>query len=375
MIENNNEIEVYYDNQKERIKIVLDNRERFIRNFKDKKLDYTVVEILLKDNIDKKYFLLPNLDYNTDNYKSLNNKKIFIVQFPEGNKLSHSSGNIIKIENYELAHKVSTEPGSSGSPIFLIETTKVIGIHKSGDKYIKENYGDFIFPIIKILDKINHKDKFNNYNKTKVKKKHVNYASSYSKINDDSFLIDYLVEYILIKDFEIPPYLLYPKANVTKWGIGEKRGGFDYYPPIGWLGIGLNVLGKYDNGNNDWLNYNGGEKEWAIAYHGTNRKNIKSILIDGLKCGPNQFHRDSRDIYHPNKKIGIGIYATPSPRLMEQYAEMNSFTFNGKKVLCALMVRVKPDKIRCPSENPDYWILNPTIDEIRPYRILLKYKI
>ena len=34
MIENNDEMEVYYDNQKERIKIVLDNSQRFIRNFK-----------------------------------------------------------------------------------------------------------------------------------------------------------------------------------------------------------------------------------------------------------------------------------------------------------------------------------------------------
>ena len=118
MIENNNEIEVFYDNQKERIKIVLDNSERFIRNFKDKNLDYTVVEILGKDNIDKKYYLLPNLDYNEDNYKSLNNKKIYIVQFPGGNKLGHSSGDIVRIENYELAHKASTEPGSSRSPIF-----------------------------------------------------------------------------------------------------------------------------------------------------------------------------------------------------------------------------------------------------------------
>ena len=107
-----------------------------------------------------------------------------------------------------------------------------------------------------------------------------------------------MIEYKLIKEFEIPPYLLYPKANVTKWDIGEKRGWFDYYPPIGWLRIGLNVLGKYDNGNNDW--YNGGEKEWAIAYHGTNRKNIKSILINGFKIGPHQIHRDSHDIYHPN---------------------------------------------------------------------------
>ena len=118
MIKKNDKIDVYYDNQKERIKITLNKEERFIQNFIDIGLDYTVVEILPNDNVNEKYFLLPNIDYNGDNYKSLNNKKIFIVQFPEGNKLSHSSGNIIKIEDYELAHNAGTEPGSSGSPIF-----------------------------------------------------------------------------------------------------------------------------------------------------------------------------------------------------------------------------------------------------------------
>jgi surface protein len=42
-------------------------------------------------------------------------------------------------------------PGSSGSPIFLIQTTYIIGIHKGGDEYEKKNYGDFIFPIINFL--------------------------------------------------------------------------------------------------------------------------------------------------------------------------------------------------------------------------------
>ena len=36
------------------------------------------------------------------------------------------------------------------------------------------------------------------------------------------------------------------------------------------------------------------------------------------------------------------------------------------------MMRVKPDKIRISSSVPDYWVLNPTDDEIRPYRILVK---
>ena len=37
------------------------------------------------------------------------------------------------------------------------------------------------------------------------------------------------------------------------WGVGEKRGGKDYDPPIGFNGIGLKVWDKYDNGDNTWL--------------------------------------------------------------------------------------------------------------------------
>ena len=37
------------------------------------------------------------------------------------------------------------------------------------------------------------------------------------------------------------------------------------------------------------------------------------------------------------------------------------------------MLRVKPDKIRIAQTNQDYWVLNGTSDEIRPYRILIKH--
>ena len=45
--------------------------------------------------------------------------------------MCHSEGEIINIDKYEFTHKASTESGSSGSPIFLDKTTKVIGIHKA----------------------------------------------------------------------------------------------------------------------------------------------------------------------------------------------------------------------------------------------------
>ena len=35
-------------------------------------------------------------------------------------------------------------------------------------------------------------------------------------------------------------------------------------------------------------------------------------------------------------------------------------------------MRVKPDRIRTSKERPQYWILDGTTDEMRPYRILLK---
>ena len=36
------------------------------------------------------------------------------------------------------------------------------------------------------------------------------------------------------------------------------------------------------------------------------------------------------------------------------------------------MVRVKPEAIRGCEDSGDYWVVNGTTDEIRPYRILYK---
>ena len=39
------------------------------------------------------------------------------------------------------------------------------------------------------------------------------------------------------------------------WGNNEIRGGKPYYPPNEWVGFGLNVADRFDNGNNSWLDY------------------------------------------------------------------------------------------------------------------------
>ena len=104
-----------------------------------------------KDDIYKDYFLEPELGYDNNN---LIGKEIFIPQFPGLKQIQNARGKILEINNdssNEFTHLAKTQKGSSGSPIFLKGNNKVIGIHKEGSTIKKENYGDFIAPIISIL--------------------------------------------------------------------------------------------------------------------------------------------------------------------------------------------------------------------------------
>ena len=164
-----------------------------------------------------------------------------------------------------------------------------------------------------------------------------------------------------------------------KWAHGEKRGGKPYNPPDGWWGLGLNVINRYDNGNNDWLACDGRPGEWCIAYHGACRSNsseqikqiIKPILQQNLKPGGGQGCKNSNDIFHPGHKVGVGVYCTPNISTANGYA--GRIEVNGIKYQIAFMLRVKPDKIRAASN--EVWVLNAgngDFSEIRPYRFLIK---
>ena len=152
MVDNEEELEIFYDNQRRRNKIILNKEERFIRDYTFINIDAIVIEILNKDNINDYFFLLPNLDYIND-FDSLLHKKISVTQFPEGGCLSHSEGELKSITQYEFSHLASTKNGSSGSPIFLDNVPYVIGIHKQGKIDGTENYGDFIGPVVESIKK------------------------------------------------------------------------------------------------------------------------------------------------------------------------------------------------------------------------------
>ena len=160
------------------------------------------------------------------------------------------------------------------------------------------------------------------------------------------------------------------------WGVNEKRGNKQYNPPLGWIGIGLNVLGKYDDEDNTWIGMSNVEGEWCVAYHGVARnkpsEEVKdatgSIYKGGFRVGDAQARANNPDKYHPGKLVGPGVYCTPNPSTAECYSGISEI--NGKKYKTILMVRVKPNAIR--SDDDDYWVVDGTSNDIRPYRILYK---
>ena len=168
--------------------------------------------------------------------------------------------------------------------------------------------------------------------------------------------------------------------RVDGWGINEKRGNKPYDPPLGWIGIGLRVMDKYDNGDNKWIGMNNSVGEWCVAYHGVGRRlkpnevqNITKLIYQGgFKPGENQVYKNDDDQFHPGKKVGTGVYCTPKISEAELYAGESTIKNSNTSYKTVLMVRVRPDAIRCSKDKSDYWVVNGTTDEIRPYRILYK---
>ena len=147
----NSDINIYisYDSEFRSAYINLNNNKRYMKSFKDIGLDITIVEILDEDNISKDYYLYPEYEEWINN--ELINNSIYIPQYPGGKGLMNAKGIIKEINKYEFTHLANTEPGSSGSPIFLENSIFVIGIHKQGNIKKTENYGDFIYPAINII--------------------------------------------------------------------------------------------------------------------------------------------------------------------------------------------------------------------------------
>ena len=155
--------------------------------------------------------------------------------------------------------------------------------------------------------------------------------------------------------------MLFPKEDnkKNKWAIGQKRGGEDYLPPLGWIKYGINIDHLFNDRNNEWISFLHKKGEWAVAYCGI-----------GITENMKQIYENDDDIRHRDKKVGVGVYCPSDPKLLEKYAE--TINANGENYKVGFMVRVKPDKIRASEKDKNMWVVNGNDNELRPYGILIK---
>ena len=135
-------------------------------------LDISVIQILPSDTIEDSYFLLAE---DKIDKKELVNESIYVPQYPEGESLKQTKGQIKDVNNKnDIIHLASTNHGSSGSPIFLKDSIKVLGIHKEGNIEGTENYADLIYPIFDIIKNDLKSKNLEPINNEKIKKDNEN---------------------------------------------------------------------------------------------------------------------------------------------------------------------------------------------------------
>ena len=163
-IKNDDSIYILYNNENNRSKIYLYEKGRYIRNYTYININVTVIQILLYDNIDEKYFI--ESSYYMEDFQEILKEKIYIVQCLRKENPYYLEGKINSIEQYRFDYSVNDNFIIYGSPIFIIINNKIslIGIHTRKDKDKGKTYGDFIVPIIESLrnNLIIHKREYSN---------------------------------------------------------------------------------------------------------------------------------------------------------------------------------------------------------------------
>ena len=247
---------------------------------------------------------------------------------------------------------------------------------------------DFNIPIDKIIvtypekgsvivQVIFESNEFNNLDKKE-------FLNKFRNENEDDFeelkKLKEIHEDVILSGCKLTKKQLDSRGNRKEgWEENGFRGNLPYDPPLGWIGIGLKVLDKYEN--NIWIGMENQEGEWCVAYHGVGRfqdsENVKiitgKIYKGGFKEGENQAYEFEDDENHPGKKVGKGVYCTPKISIAEEYSGIS--IINNISYKTVLMVRVNPKKRRYSKDMEDYWVVDGTTDEIRPYRILYKKEL
>ena len=152
---NKDKFQISLDDEREYFLLLSDKSRKFYTN---KKYDITIIEV--KPDMDgielNRFFDVEIQDENP--IKCYKEKSIYLLQYPNG-QLSFSDGVIKNIVDYfNIYYECDTESGSSGSPLILLDSCKVIGIHKANFKKDKSKIGTLLkLPI----DDFNKKNNLN----------------------------------------------------------------------------------------------------------------------------------------------------------------------------------------------------------------------
>ena len=130
---------------------------------------------------------------NNDNQNNDDNQKKNKNDKNNGGENNDNDENNDNNQNYLFEHILSTESGSSGSPIILLFNERVIGVHrgalKEKDKY---NIGSFIGEIVNAINKnIEKEKKLNEKKELKKLKKNKNKEKKEENIESEKNIFKY----------------------------------------------------------------------------------------------------------------------------------------------------------------------------------------
>ena len=215
LIKPNSEIQIKYKNE---IKVIKMNNRFSCTN---EELDYTCIEIFVSEDF-KDYF-----EIDLSEIKKYKYELLVCFQFPEGNDISLAEGKLIDIiDNCQIIHTITTDFGSSGSPIVLSNNLKVIGIHRGRFQSHDFNRGVLIKNVLNDI-KLQIKQKnyvfpyFNLISYFKTPNNLEEEIELLKRFNEDFNFLDSLsIKLLIPKSYnEIEGYVKAPENSLYKNGI------------------------------------------------------------------------------------------------------------------------------------------------------------
>ena len=147
------------NNEKNFYKISIDTRRKVYTN--EKPFDITIIELIKEDkNVLNNIFLEIDeniLNSNITTYDDVyNQKSIYLLHYPNGEKMEYSIGVIknISLDNCDIQHYCATKDGSSGCPIINLSNYKVVGVHKAAMEIKNWNLGTLLKGPIEDFNKL-----------------------------------------------------------------------------------------------------------------------------------------------------------------------------------------------------------------------------